>query len=75
MMMRRPIYALFESPSQSQRSGGPEPKPERLRKSPARKRPFFEFSLCLSRACLGKMLVFIYKWLKKWRFSHLREFA
>jgi hypothetical protein len=25
---------------------------------------FFEFSLCLSRACLGKMLIFIYKWLK-----------
>jgi hypothetical protein len=24
---------------------------------------FFEFSLCLSRACLGKMIVFIYKWL------------
>jgi hypothetical protein len=25
---------------------------------------FFEFSLCLSRACLGKMMHFIYKWLK-----------
>jgi hypothetical protein len=25
---------------------------------------FFEFSLCLFRACLGKMFVFIYKWLK-----------
>ena len=25
---------------------------------------FFEFSLCLSRACIGKMIVFIYKWLK-----------
>eukprot|EP01046_Picozoa_sp_COSAG06_P069038 COSAG06_NODE_18640_length_876_cov_1.021879_1_plen_68_part_10 len=25
---------------------------------------FFEFSLCMSRACLGKMIVFIYKWLK-----------
>jgi hypothetical protein len=25
--------------------------------------PFFEFSLCLSRACLGKKIVFIYKWL------------
>ena len=25
---------------------------------------FFEFSLCLSRACLGKMMVFIYNWLK-----------
>eukprot|EP01043_Picozoa_sp_COSAG02_P079206 COSAG02_NODE_18207_length_953_cov_1.612412_1_plen_183_part_01 len=29
---------------------------------------FFEFSLCLSRACLGKMLIFVYKWLKKCRF-------
>ena len=25
---------------------------------------FFDFSLCLSRACLGKMIVFIYKWCK-----------
>ena len=25
---------------------------------------FFLVSLCLSRACLGKMIVFIYKWLK-----------
>jgi hypothetical protein len=25
---------------------------------------FFEFSLCLSRACLGKMIIYIYKWLK-----------
>jgi hypothetical protein len=25
---------------------------------------FFEFSLCLSRACLGKMIVYIYKWLQ-----------
>jgi hypothetical protein len=30
---------------------------------------FFEFSLCLSRACLGKMIVFIYKWLQKAVFS------
>jgi hypothetical protein len=30
--------------------------------------PFFEFFLCLSRACLGKMFIFIYKWLKKDRF-------
>jgi hypothetical protein len=30
--------------------------------------PVFEFPLCLSRACLGKMITFIYKWLKKWRF-------
>jgi len=30
---------------------------------------FFEFSLCLSRACLGKMIVFIYKWLENAFFS------
>ena len=29
---------------------------------------FLEFSLCLSRACLGKIIHFIYKWLKKCRF-------
>jgi hypothetical protein len=29
-------------------------------------RTFFEFSLCLSRACLGKTMHFIYKWLKKY---------
>ena len=32
------------------------------------KRTFFEFSLCLSRACLGKRIVFIYIWLKKHAF-------
>jgi hypothetical protein len=25
---------------------------------------FFELSLCLSRACLGKLIVYIYKWCK-----------
>ena len=31
--------------------------------------PFsFEFSLYLSRACLGKIMHFIYKWRNKWRF-------
>jgi hypothetical protein len=35
---------------------------------PLRKTPLFsQLSLCLSRACLGKMIVVIYKWLKKWR--------
>ena len=28
----------------------------------------FEFSLCLSRACLGKMIIFSIKWHKKTRF-------
>ena len=31
---------------------------------------FFEFSLCLSRACLGKMILFTSKWLQKGVFSH-----
>ena len=29
---------------------------------------FFEFPLCLSRACLGKIMHFRYKWRKKCRF-------
>ena len=29
------------------------------------KRAFLEFSLCLSRACLGKIIIFVCKWLKK----------
>eukprot|EP01046_Picozoa_sp_COSAG06_P038686 COSAG06_NODE_4488_length_4209_cov_3.108759_4_plen_522_part_00 len=33
------------------------------------KRSFFEFSLCLSRACLGKTIVLIYKLAHKCRFS------
>ena len=32
---------------------------------PVRQRAFFEFSLCLSRACLGKKMTVVYKWLKK----------
>jgi hypothetical protein len=36
---------------------------------PARKRSVFDFSLCLSRACLGKKITFIYQWLKKTVFS------
>jgi hypothetical protein len=31
---------------------------------------FSEFSLCLSRACLGNTITFIYKWLKRGVFSH-----
>jgi hypothetical protein len=30
-----------------------------------KKRPFSSLFRCLSRVCLGKMIVFIYKWLKK----------
>ena len=40
-----------------------------LQRMPLRKTPLFsQLSLCLSRACLGKMIVFIYKRRKKWRF-------
>jgi hypothetical protein len=36
---------------------------------PEDKRSFFEFSLCFSRVCPGKMFGFIYKWLKKTVFT------
>ena len=29
---------------------------------------FLSFHVCLSRACLGKMIAFMYKWLQKGRF-------
>ena len=32
------------------------------------KRILFECSLCLSRVCLGRLIIFIYKWRKKWFF-------
>ena len=39
--------------------------------TPLRKTPLFsQLFLCLSRACLGKMFVFMYKWRKQWRFPH-----
>jgi hypothetical protein len=34
-------------------------------------RPFLEFFLCLSRACLGKMIVLMYKWLKRTFLAHV----
>ena len=42
----------------------PAPRAPRLRENGTS----FEFSLCLSRACLGKIMHFIYKWRKKCRF-------
>jgi hypothetical protein len=40
------------------------------------KTPFyFEFSLCLSRACLGKIIVFAYKWLKNGVFVPVGTFV
>ena len=42
--------------------------PRLPRPNPGKTALFFEFSLCLSRACLGKIMHFIYKWLKKCRF-------
>jgi hypothetical protein len=38
------------------------------RRLPCRNASFFEFSLCLSRACLGEMIILTFKWRKKWRF-------
>jgi hypothetical protein len=40
---------------------------------PCRNASFFEFSLCLSRACLGKIIVFMYKWLKTTDFRTVTE--
>ena len=34
------------------------------------KKSVSQLFLCLSRACLGKMIIYIYKWLKKECFSH-----
>ena len=36
--------------------------------SPAKNESPFEFSLCLSRACLGKMIIFSIKWRKRYAF-------
>jgi hypothetical protein len=53
----------------SRRKQRKHPKERGERTSPAsRKRHFLEFALCLSRACLGKIMHFIYKWRKKCRF-------
>jgi hypothetical protein len=55
------------SPSSAYRALAPAPgssTPGNLRESGTS----FEFSLCLSRACLGKIMHFIYKWRKKCRF-------
>ena len=41
------------------------------RREACRNTSFFEFSLCLSRACLGRNIAFIYKWLEKTVFSPL----
>jgi hypothetical protein len=35
---------------------------------------FFEFSLCLSRACLGKKMIFSLKWSHKTRFPYVSQF-
>ena len=39
----------------------------KLRKTPL----FSQLFLCLSRACVGKKMHYMYKWHKKWRFSYL----
>ena len=52
-------------PLQDQRVDLPLVESELLRK----RRSFLEFSLCSSRACVGKMMHFIYKWRQKWSVS------
>ena len=42
---------------------------------PEKMAAFFEFSLCLSRACLGKKIALIYKWLKTTAFAYIRRHA
>ena len=49
----------------------PMVEPDRVRSGNARL--FLESSLCLYRACLGRMFLFIYKWLKKTPFNFLRQ--
>jgi hypothetical protein len=61
------LLDLSPRPPDRARRGEPPASPT------ARKRSVFEFSLCLSRACLGKTIVLIYKRLKKTVFTHLRE--
>jgi hypothetical protein len=41
--------------------------------APAETRPFLEFSLCLSRACLGKKMIFSIRWRKKDAVSYMRS--
>ena len=55
---RAPRALCRPTVSRSGRQGAAGPKETPL---------FFEFSLCLSRACLGQMMHFIYKWREKWR--------
>ena len=65
----------IDSEDSSKRKGAFSHSPGSLQSLPtntARKRHFIEFSLCLSRACLGKIMHLMYKWRKKVTFSHLR---
>jgi hypothetical protein len=61
-----PDKTISCSSGKSRTTGNPHPHRQRAEE----KTPFFfEFSLCLSRACLGKIMLFIYKWLKSAVFS------
>ena len=58
----------IDSEDSSKRKGAFSHSPGSLQSLPtntARKRHFIEFSLCLSRACLGKIMHLMYKWRKK----------
>ena len=60
-----------------QRRPLPRPQLQRgsLRRTWCEKRHLFlsVLSLCLSRACLGKMIMFIYKWLNKMLYQRLLQ--
>ena len=78
VLVKRSFFTLKDGVSQRRERFFPHPCKGRggarcSRPSTARKRHFFECSLCLSRACLGKIMHFIFKWLKKCRFLACRS--
>ena len=75
---RRSIRARSSYPAEGLKRTRPpplrslaSPRPE----SPDKKTPVFcEFSLCLSRACLGKEIAFMHKWLSNTVFAYREHF-
>jgi hypothetical protein len=45
---------------------------DKRKRAPPEEKRYVELSLCLARACLGKMIVLMYKWLKKTVSTHQR---
>jgi hypothetical protein len=67
------IGTFFQTQSRSMPCGYPAEGLVVLREMVRKTASFFEFSLCLSRACLGKMIVSIYKWRKNAVFRRWRR--